>query len=225
MLPLRQSLSLSGAACYEAKFLVPAGRATEILDWARNALTPDQHVDPATGFYRVTTLYLDTPGGAVLEQRGSHAYRKYRVRRYEDAALVHLERKLKRDGRVRKTRWLAPLAEWPEPGQAHWFHRRILASQLQPAAVVAYQRAAFFGGNFRLTLDRGLRISATREPHVRLGHDALAILDGEWILEVKHGGLLPVPVRDCVLRHRLVPGRFSKYRDGMRLLRDAPAHA
>jgi hypothetical protein len=38
------------------------------------------------------------------------------------------------------------------------------------------------------------------------------------VLEVKHGGALPALVRECVLRHKLIEGGFSKYRDGMKRL-------
>lgn len=215
MEPLRQSLSLSGSASYETKFLVPVARGPAILKWARATLTEDAHADLITGFYEVTTLYLDTADRAVLERRGPHAYRKYRMRRYGDESVLHLERKLKRRGRVRKIRWQAEEAEWRS---SYWFGRRVAVNKLEPSAVIAYERAAFFGAGFRLTLDRRLRIAEAEGWAVRMPRASVELADGKWVLEVKHGGALPAQVRDLVLEHRLIEGGFSKYRDGMQRL-------
>lgn len=221
---ISQSPSLSPEASYEAKFLVRSASATELLAWAQQALTPDPHGEG--GVYRVTTLYLDTPDRAVLERRKPHDSRKYRVRRYGDEAVLHLERKTKRGGRVRKIRWTAPGAVWQpdhcgRDDAGYWFARRIAVSQLGPAAVVSYERAAFFGDGFRLTLDRDLRIAEAEGWKVALAADALPFSAGDWILEVKHGGALPAAVREWIIRLRLTPASFSKYRDGVRCLAGA----
>src|SRR4051812_41917626 len=96
------------AFAYEIKFLIPAGQGAEIREWAREHLGPDPNAEGGGDIYRITSLYFDTPKFAVFHHAGSHGRAKYRIRRYDAAAAVFLERKLRTHGVVTKRRTLVP---------------------------------------------------------------------------------------------------------------------
>jgi hypothetical protein len=219
----RLSPSLIGGTSHETKFMVPERDAVRLLALARAALVADEHADPRTGLYPVTTLYLDTPDRAVFGGIEPHASRKYRIRRYGSSAVLHLERKMKRRSRVRKIRWT--VAEFrldaAKGDPSYWFARRVRLNSLEPAAVLTYSRAAFFGASgghiFRLTLDQDLRIAAPADGwRVIMPEASLTFAPDHRILEVKHSGALPALVRDWIGELRLEPQAFSKYRTGLR---------
>src|SRR6185436_14814912 len=96
----------------EVKFLISLAVADEIRVWARANMSPDPHgTGPLGDEYRITTIYLDTPELDVLRRSGTGGRGKFRIRRYGDSDDVYLERKVKRQGRVRKLRTLVPRTE------------------------------------------------------------------------------------------------------------------
>ena len=96
----------------EIKFLVAPGRAAEIRIWARERMNPDPHASRG-GTYRVTSLYFDTDKFDVFHGRGSYGRAKYRVRRYDDAPNVFVERKMRTASLVSKRRASIVLDEMP----------------------------------------------------------------------------------------------------------------
>ena len=190
---------------FETKFHLPAELADAVEDWAAGRLALDPH---AGGHYTVTSVYLDTPDRAVL-RRAADAGTKYRVRRYGDEAVAHLERKHKRDGRVTKVRAAVPLDEVAAGRLPGWFAAE--TAGLVPACLVQYRRAAFGGDSGRLTLDRAAvgGPAAGWRPELREG---LPLLAGGAILELKYRAALPAVFKDLVADFRLVPAGVSKYR-------------
>ncbi|MGE0592234.1 MAG: polyphosphate polymerase domain-containing protein [Vicinamibacterales bacterium] len=90
---------------YELKFLLPPSAADDVRAWARTHLVADPHgAGPHGDEYRTTTVYFDTPGFDTYEGHGSYGRAKYRVRRYDEAGTVFLERKLRRPGLLVKRR-------------------------------------------------------------------------------------------------------------------------
>ena len=149
---------------HEIKFLVPTAVAGEIRRWARAELDPDPHGSgPFGDEYRTTSLYLDNTTLDVFHRRGSMGRSKYRIRRYGDAGVVFLERKMRQPAVLAKRRTrieigaldvLVPSLQTLVPSfdrqvasidrgwSGHWFHRRIHARALRPVCQVSYFRMA-----------------------------------------------------------------------------------
>ena len=229
---------------YEVKFVVPAAVAGEIRRWARAELGPDPHGSgPFGDEYRTTSLYLDNTTLDVFHRRGSMGRSKYRIRRYGDAGVVFLERKMRQPAVLAKRRTriaigaletLAPslqtlvpsfdrsLATLDRDWSGHWFHRRIRARALRPVCQVSYFRMARGISNgadtVRLTLDCQLsaRPALGFEFHDDLGRPIEGPLPGDAaILELKYRGAAPAAFKRLVEEFALVPQAASKYRIGM----------
>lgn len=186
-------------------------------------MAPDPHAETG-GAYTTATLYLDTPGLDVLHRIPSYRRRKFRIRRYGGAPWVSLERKTRSGDCVRKRR--SPLdegelgllaapdssPEWP----GRWFHRRILARDLFPSALVMYTRTAYCAqtpeGPMRLTIDRDIwgRLADGWRPAPFT--DGRMLLPGRAILELKFLDAMPAPFRALVASMGLAPASISKYR-------------
>lgn len=227
----------SRAHAAEIKFLVEPEMGDRIREWARAHLEADTHGSGSYGDeYLTASLYFDNTDFDVFNRRGSFGRAKYRIRRYEHADTVFLERKLRRPGMVVKRRTLVPidvlealedpLATRGQPG--HWFRRRVRARGLRPICQVSYHRVArgldVNGSLARLTLDSGLRAVPVQEARFGLA-PGVPVLDSQQILELKCR--MPVPdifermIEEFGLRQQVV----SKYRSSMAALGHAPAVA
>lgn len=228
---------------HEIKFLVPASVAGAIRRWARAELDPDPHGSgPFGDEYRTTSLYLDNTTLDVFHRRGSMGRSKYRIRRYGDAGVVFLERKMRQPAVLAKRRTrieigaldvLAPSLTALVPSfdravtsadrewSGHWFHRRIRARALRPVCQVSYFRMArglFTGADaVRLTLDCDLhaRPALGYAFHDEPGRPVEEPIGGAAILELKYRGAAPAVFKRLVEEFGLVPQTASKYRMGM----------
>jgi hypothetical protein len=212
---------------FEVKFLVSADAASRIRAWARQHLERDPHgTGPCGDEYRTTSLYFDTDELDVFHRRGSFGRSKYRIRRYGDADVVFLERKLREPGVLVKRRTVAPLSSLAflngrlseDPWAGRWFARRISARGMRPVCQVSYQRTARCfsrnGDSCRLTLDD--TVSVVAAPHTSFVVDGgTRVLNGCMILELKFQSHLPALFRRLVEEFALEPQRVSKYRCGM----------
>src|SRR4051812_23610685 len=126
---------------YGLKFRVTEAGAARVADWPARHLAADPHAGGSReDGYRVTSLYLDTPGLDVYHGRGSFGRAKYRLRRYDSGSSLFLERKCKVKGRVRKRRTRVESAELallgapdhPASWPGRWFGRRGSARGLVP---------------------------------------------------------------------------------------------
>jgi hypothetical protein len=229
--PQRQTLSPGLATrslgpAFELKFQLTIAEAEFIENWARAHLSPDCH--GADGFYRVTSVYCDTPRFDVFHRNAGYKRRKFRMRRYGDAMQVFLERKSKLGDRVRKKRVEVTRDELGRLAEAQtnpewvgsWFHERILKRELRPTVRVSYERTAFFGhvgAPVRLTLDRNLIGAAASEWDIVPLHDGLPLLNGAVLLEMKYHINMPDLFRDLLPHLPAQPARLSKYRHCVRL--------
>ncbi len=213
----------------EIKFPVGPEAVPRVLAWMRTELTPDPHgTGTEADAYLVQSLYLDTPGFDMFHRRGSFGRAKFRIRRYGDAADLFLERKLKREGVVRKRRVsvstadldrLVTVANGLTWGGA-WFHHRLCLRGLRPVILMNYWRVARQGleapGRFRVTLDRELRAVPADRFRAPGGIDGGDLLQGSGVLEVKFASEVPAVVRRFLEETGLVSGPLSKYRLGVR---------
>jgi hypothetical protein len=211
----------------EVKFVLDQDLGVRIRQWARACLLADPHGTGAFGDeYRTTSLYFDTTRHDVFHRRGSHGRAKYRVRRYGDADVIFLERKLRKPGILVKWRTIGsvdglhrledddPGLDWP----GSWFHRRLLIRKLHPVCQVSYHRTARAivngDGPARLTLDDDLRAMSTDA--ARFNAEAgQPIFDGRMILELKYRQQLPAIFKRLVEEFSLEMEPASKYRLSM----------
>jgi hypothetical protein len=218
---------------FETKFLVDSSTGRSIREWARMHLDPDPHGLGRHGDeYRISSLYFDTDAGDVFHRRASFGRAKYRVRRYGDAEVAYLERKLRKPGVLSKRRTPVALGalhcldrHTPEPRwEGAWFHRRLLLRRQKPVCQISYLRiaraASTTDGPARLTLDDDLRAVTAREPRF-LPEPGRAVLPRRMILELKYGHHLPAIFKRMVEDLKLAPRSASKYRLGMTTLGEA----
>jgi hypothetical protein len=228
---------VAGGYTSEVKFLVGASVGRDILQWVREHLAADDHGGGEHGDeYRVTSLYFDTAAGDVFNRRGSYGRSKYRVRRYEDEATVFLERKLRTAARLAKRRTqvdmetLGRLAaqDVDHRDPAGWFARRLDVRRLRPVCQVSYLRVARQAetpaGAARLTVDAQLAAIANTTCGF-VGGDAIALLDGQMIVEIKYRAHVPVAFKQLVERFQLHPRPASKYRLAAQTLGVVGIHA
>jgi hypothetical protein len=205
----------------EIKFLIPAGSAAGVREWARQRLHPDPNAEGRDA-YRITTLYYDTPAFSMFHREGSHGRAKYRIRRYDSADTVFLERKLRANGVVRKRRTLVALDELCElercdpAWRGNWFRRRAEARGMSPVCQISYERTALVGEidsrAIRLTVDDGLCASRVARPVFATLTDCVPLLNGQSILEMKFRVAMPDVFREMVEVFRLSAEPLSKYR-------------
>jgi hypothetical protein len=235
--PLREALSAGIVeAPFERKFLVTEDQATRVAEWASLHLSPDPHAEAgAGGIYRVTSLYLDTDQLDVYHRRGSFGRAKYRLRRYNEAKDLFLERKCKVKGRVRKRRtllepeelaWLfAPIrpADWP----GRWFARRIELRGLAPTSLVSYRRVARVGedsyGPIRLTIDRDFLCGPAEGIHVPKLSGGPPVFAGLGVVELKYRTAMPSLFKTLIAEQGLIPAKASKYRAAVQACGLCPA--
>jgi hypothetical protein len=234
--PAIESPSLSGTPgletpAYELKFLLTEPQAREIEERVRGRLAHDPHADPSLGnAYRTTSLYCDTAQLEVFHRLGQFQRRKHRLRRYGDAPWIFLERKTKWGDRVQKRRTAIPDGELPlfaNPlseitWSGHWFHRHLCRRRLLPVCTIAYERLAYVGrsaeGPSRLTFDRHIQGTLTKEWRLEAAHQGMRLLTDQVICEFKYQSHLPALFKEIIQAMQLTPGPVSKYRAFLRAL-------
>ncbi|OGQ88506.1 MAG: hypothetical protein A2289_14645 [Deltaproteobacteria bacterium RIFOXYA12_FULL_58_15] len=228
---------------FELKFIIPVEKRDRVCeDLARN-MTIDSH--GAGGFYRVTSLYYDTPEASCFWSKveGIKYRRKVRVRLYGDhvegdthPVMVEIKQRINRT--VQKRRVMLPVYEAYQLAEGHEgvtfadpvdaaiaSEIRFLARslQLRPTAVISYLRQAWIGSDYepglRITFDEDL---AARGPEHGLGPGMPKhyFCPPEWlIMEVKADEAVPLWVGRVLARHDCHMRRISKYCVGLAQLR------
>ncbi|HWG43676.1 MAG TPA: polyphosphate polymerase domain-containing protein [Gemmataceae bacterium] len=193
-----------GGDAFEVKYRLTTQEADGVQAWARERLTPDPHGE--NGVYGTTSLYLDTSVLDIYHKTRGYRRSKYRLRRYGSEEWVHMERKIRRGDRVRKSRAAIALAEVPRlidaNGGGPWFGPLIRQRSLRPICWISYTRTAFTavtsGGPVRLTLDRDVMGTTASAWMVPAGVDGRKLLPGEVILELKFRSSLPALFHDLL---------------------------
>jgi hypothetical protein len=221
----------------EIKFLVESAVGERIREWARGRLPADPHGGgPSGDQYLITSVYLDTPALDVFYRRRSFRRSKFRIRRYERAEAVFLERKLRTGMRLAKRRTPVDMAVLPclanggPPSRdpAHWFHRRLALRKLRPICQITYLRTARVAqtdrGPVRLTIDEAVSAAPTGA-FTFVDTPGTPLLQGQMILELKYSGYPPAVFRELIETFGLAPRAASKYRFAMEALGVVPMHA
>ncbi len=221
---------------FELKYVVDALRAKAFMSDLLPFVKPDPH-GSGEGFYRVTSLYYDSPDFRFYREKidGLRNRRKLRIRIYPwpglpDSGRAWVEIKRRTDRTVQKTRLemdlesaralcageLDPDALEAGERAAAWEVRSLVeAFRLGPACVISYLRRAFVGGEY----DEGLRVTFDTDLTARAhALDVEAGLRGRrflhpssCILEVKIDDKAPRWIANLLAAHDFSMMRISKY--------------
>jgi hypothetical protein len=218
----------------EIKFVVDASRARDVQAWMRANLAPDEFGSgPDHDQLATSSLYFETGKFDVFHRRGSYGKSKYRVRRYGTSSIMFLERKFRTERVLIKRRTTASLDDFarldgnePDPDwYGYWFHRRLLARQLNPLVQLSYVRTARIGQSshdkVRMTIDFDLRVLPLPD-RAFLPGVGLPLMEGQNIIELKFCDTLPAIFGQLINRFRLQTQPVSKYRAGLALLGLSP---
>lgn len=221
-----RSPGLRTGIAFELKFELALEEVLRMKAWARRNLRPDPHGED--GCYRVTSVYCDTPDFDVFHRAAGYRGSKLRLRRYGEAPLVFLERKLRKGDKVRKRRVQVASEELPRLAScmsgaippagwvAGWFLDRALKKRFAPVCRVGYNRTAFFGTaggqGVRLTIDENVIGIPARGWEAQPLPEGLELLPGSALLELKFQDSIPELFRRLLPELPAKPARVSKFR-------------
>lgn len=218
---------------YEIKYLVEARSLKYLLPDLLNFLQPDANAT-ASGFYRVSSLYFDTPDLACYRNKldGLLFRRKLRIRIYPDKpdSLAFLEIKQRVNRTVQKRRVPMSLEDAyslcsgnridcddaDDQEVLDEVHYMIESLHLRPQNVISYNRQAFVGHmvdpGLRVTFDTMIR---SRRAGFDLEHlhrsNQLVWPAQHTVMEVKMNERIPHWLSNVLARHQCILTRVSKY--------------
>ena len=193
----------------------------------RAVAQPDEHA--IDGRYWIRSLYFDNQADKALREKldGVDMREKFRIRYYNgDAAVIHLEKKSKRNGLCSKQSAELTAAEAQSIVDGDWtwmlssgrplvreLYSKMNAQGLRPRTIVDYMREPFVytPGNVRVTLDYDIRTGMGCTDFLNPGCITVPAGDAPIILEVKWDTFLPDIIRDAVQLSGRRAGAFSKY--------------
>lgn len=193
----------------------------------RAVAQPDEHA--IDGRYWIRSLYFDNQADKALREKldGVDKREKFRIRYYNgDAAVIHLEKKSKRNGLCSKQSAELTAAEAQSIVDGDWtwmlssgrplvreLYSKMNAQGLRPRTIVDYMRELFVyaPGNVRVTLDYDIRTGLGCTDFLNPGCITVPAGDAPIILEVKWDTFLPDIIRDAVQLSGRRAGAFSKY--------------
>ena len=210
---------------YEKKYPVSAKQKEALLSAISSYIVPDSH-----GHSTISSLYLDTPDYLLIRNSiEAKAYKeKLRIRAYgvpgkEDKVFFEIKKKFQ--GVVYKRRVSMPLQEAElylqtgvKPTDSQIMREIDYAMDFygrpKPAMLISYEREAFYGKDcpeLRLTFDTNVRYKE-RVSSLRQRNDGDCILSpGQFILEVKTEGAMPLWLSHILNQFEIYPASFSKY--------------
>ncbi|GAB4140585.1 MAG: polyphosphate polymerase domain-containing protein [Planctomycetota bacterium] len=222
---------------YEIKYSVPARAMAPLVEDLRRFLEPDPH-SSRSGFYRIASLYFDTPDLACYRNKidGLLYRRKLRIRVYPDApdgpAFVEIKQRINRT--VQKRRIALPLesayrlcrgdpdyefADGQDRELADEVHCLVKALRLTPKNVISYTRMAFVGHfvdpGLRVTFDSMIRTRRAGFDLETRRSEILAYPADRVVLEVKANERVPHWLVAMLARHECPMDRISKYCHGI----------
>ncbi|MCH5321023.1 MAG: polyphosphate polymerase domain-containing protein [Eubacterium sp.] len=227
---------------YEKKYLITKEKLDKILP----ELLEYMELDPFClngNEYRIYSIYYDTDNHDVIRQNSSKPMykEKMRIRSYydrkdpEDKIFMEIKKKFNGQGNKRriklKIKELEPFVNegiLPETKDylsaqvAKELKYYLTRNKVHPALYVQYDRLALFGKedkNFRMTFDRNVR---TRRHNFVFGEsdeDELLLPNGEYIMEIKILGAMPLWLTHILSENELYSHGFSKY--GVKYKQDA----
>ena len=213
----------------EKKYLLTRDKRDALLAEISPLLEPDKY-----GRSTISSLYLDTPDFRIIRasieaKLWGHAYKeKLRLRTYgvpTDSSKVFLEIKKKYNGVVYKRRISLSHAEAMEYilGGAKPPDSQIMLEidyamhfyeGIRPAAVVSYERDAFFIRELpsvRITLDSGVRYRADGLDLTLGNHGKILLPEDFTLMEIKTEGAMPIWLSEALDELEIFPASYSKY--------------
>lgn len=227
---------------YEKKYLITKDKLDEILP----LLLEHMDLDPFClngNEYRIYSIYYDTENHDVIRQNSSSPIykEKMRIRSYydvkdpEDQIFMEIKKKCNGQGNKRriklKIKELEPFVnEGIMPGTTDYLSSQVAkelkyylkTNKVHPALYVQYDRLALFGKenkDFRMTFDRNVRVRRSNFVFGESDEDELLLPNGEYIMEIKILGAMPMWLTHILSDNELYSRGFSKY--GTKYQRDA----
>ncbi len=212
----------------EIKHLItPADRAA-ICAVMKTVAKLDPHAQKK-GYYTIRSLYFDNLTDKALREKldGVNEREKFRIRYYDgDTSVIHLEKKVKRDGVGYKVSCslTAEEARRIVDGDTLWMasdrrallvelYAKMKSQGLRPKTIVDYERIPFVysAGNVRVTVDYNIRTGLRATDF--LNPDCVTVPAGgsDIVLEVKWDDYLPSVIRHAVQLKGRRATAFSKY--------------
>lgn len=230
---------------YEKKYLISKEKLDQILP----SLLEYMELDPFClngNEYRIYSIYYDTDNHDVIRQNSSKpVYKeKMRIRSYydrkdpEDKIFMEIKKKSEGQGNKRrikiKIKEIEPFVNEGIVPETHDYLSAQVAKELKyylsknkvhPALYVQYDRLALFGKedkNFRMTFDRNVRTRRSDFVFGESDKDELLLPNGEYIMEIKILGAMPLWLTRLLSENNLFSHGFSKY--GVKYKQDAAEH-
>ena len=210
---------------YEKKYRLNTEEYQQFMSIVRDKLVPDIH-----GRNTICSLYLDTPDYLLIRNSiDAVSYKeKLRLRSYgvpNDEKKIFFEIKKKYKGVVYKRR-VSMLKndafEYIEIGDPP-FDSQIMREidylmkfyrQPKPNVCILCEREAFFSiddENVRLTFDENLRYRIGFPNAENINEGTPIVKDGEYIMEIKTPGAMPLWLAHALSECKIYPAKFSKY--------------
>ena len=210
---------------YEKKYRLNHSEYEQFMSMIRDYLVSDKH-----GRNTLCSLYLDTPEFLLIRNSiDAIAYKeKLRLRSYGvpgDDKPIFFEIKKKYKKVVYKRRVSMKKAEvfdYIESGVPP-FDSQIMREidylmkyyrQPKPNVCILCEREAYFSSedeNVRLTFDKNIRYRLGFPTNENIKEGTPLINDGEYILEIKTPGAMPMWLVHALSECKIYPARFSKY--------------
>ena len=193
---------------YELKYLIPYSLVESVSEFASVYCSLDKHsIDADDYFYRVNSLYFDTPNYTFLKNRmyGRDSRFNMRVRSYGNnpVAPFYLEIKQKKHNVIRKYRASLSAEEWPaifedpmyrvsgaeggaERDNKALFYRLATSYAATPKVLLQYRRRAFFSlvdDYARVTMDIDMRCRLEENFNIIPDEPSMVPFDHELIYD------------------------------------------
>ncbi len=209
----------------EKKYLIDETQYRELIGKIYSRLEYDNYKK-----YRICNIYFDTLQYDLIRASVEKPLykEKFRLRSYGTPAVsdtVFLEIKKKYDGIVYKRRLALPYGDaidfctgvrFPEEksqvlSEIQWMMKRY---ELYPMLYLSYDRLAMRGAEdpgLRITFDTNI-VWRNRELDLTKGdYGILKVPEGQYIMEIKTLGAMPLWLAEALTVLRIYPASFSKY--------------
>lgn len=219
---------------FEYKYIIPLAKLEQLRALVTPFMTLDKYAAEVGGEYTVRSIYFDTPDLACYYDKlaGVNRRNKVRLRGYNiegDEGTVFFEIKKKVNEPLFKNRAKMTYGEARNliEGQAleddtqenaRRFLYHLYARRMFPIVTVIYEREPYQfiikekDNDLRITFDKNLRAVANPSlEDLYEEENAVPVLEGFFIMEIKFNQYLPAWVRAMVASMGLFKGPASKY--------------
>ena len=212
----------------EIKHLITSADRAAICAVMKVVAQLDPHAQ-AKGYYTIRSLYFDNMADKALREKldGVNEREKFRIRYYDgDTSVIHLEKKVKRDGVGYKVScsltaeeaqriidgdilWMAPDTR----GLVVELYAKMKGQGLRPKTIVDYERIPFVygAGNVRVTIDFNIRTGLRCTDFLNPDCVTIPASGNDIVLEVKWDDYLPTIIRHAVQLKGRRQTAYSKY--------------